>query len=408
MVLTDINREPVCVMAYSHDGFGLGHLRRNTNIAARLVQDVPDSNALLVVGCPRGAFFESPPGVDFIKVPSIVKVDTGVHQPLNLRIDLGKIKALRASTILKVAEIYQPHLFLVDHVPTGVWAELLPTLQMLRERENPPQIVFGMRDIIDTPEVVREQWNRQDIYKAIRTYYDEVLIYGCRSVFDAASEYGLDVELPGRVSYSGYVCSGEPYKTRDQMREQLRLGREKLIVVTAGGGRDAYSMLRTCVDAFRLLVKDVLFEAIIIAGPLMPPEEKECLEREARGLNVRVLSQVFENLNYVNAADLVVTMAGYNSLVEILQLRKKALVIPRLGPSAEQVMRARLFEQRGLIDVIYPRELSPKRLAERMLIDFERRDYPVHDQTIELDGAAKVATHLTQLLGKQVYGTAAD
>jgi len=190
------------------------------------------------------------------------------------------------------------------------------------------------------------------------------------------------------------------------MREQLRLGKEKLVVVTAGGGRDAYSMLRTCVDAFRLLVKDVLFEAIIIAGPLMPPEEKESLEREARGLNIRLLSQVFDNLNYVNAADLVVTMAGYNSLVEILQLRKKALVIPRLGPSAEQVMRARLFEKRGLIDVIYPRELSPNRLADRMLIDFERRDYPVYDQTIELDGAAKVAAHLTQLLGKQVYGTA--
>jgi len=69
-------------------------------------------------------------------------------------------------------------------------------------------------------------------------------------------------------------------------------------------------------------------------------------------------------------------------------------------------MRARLFEKRGLIDVIYPRELSPNRLAERMLIDFERRDYPVYDQTIELDGAAKVAAHLTQLLGKQVYGTA--
>jgi len=83
-------------------------------------------------------------------------------------------------------------------------------------------------------------------------------------------------------------------------------------------------------------------------------------------------------------------------------------VIPRLGPSAEQVMRARLFEQRGLIDVIYPRELTPKRLAERMLRDFERRDYPVHDETVELDGAANVAAHLTQLLGKQVYGTATD
>ncbi len=407
MVLSDTNREPVCVMAYSHDGFGLGHLRRNTNIAARFVQDIPGSNVLLVIGCPRGAFFESPPGVDFIKVPSVVKVDTGVHRPLNLRINLKKMQALRLSMIQNVTEVFQPDVFLVDHVPAGICGELLPTLQMLRERENPPRIVLGMRDIIDAPDVVRELWRRDDIYKAIRNYYDEVLIYGCQSLFDTAAQFGLDVELPGRFTYCGYVCSEEPYKTRERMREQLRVEKKKLIVVTAGGGRDAYPMLETCLGAFRLLGKDVPFEAILITGPLMPPEEKERLEREVGGLEVRILSQVFENLNYINAADLVITMAGYNSLVEILQLRKKSLVIPRLGPSAEQVMRAKLFAERGLIDVIYPDELSPKRLAERVMADLERDDYPVYDQTVELDGAAQAVARLSESLGERVYGSAA-
>ena len=139
----------------------------------------------------------------------------------------------------------------------------------------------------------------------------------------------------------------------------------------------------------------------------MPPEEKERLEREVGGLEVRVLSHVFENLNYINAADLVITMAGYNSLVEILQLRKKSLVIPRLGPSAEQVMRAKLFAERGLIDVIYPDELSPKRLAERVMADLERDDYPVYDKTVELDGAARAVARLSKYLGERVYGSAA-
>jgi predicted glycosyltransferase len=278
---------------------------------------------------------------------------------------------------------------------------------MLRERKNPPRIVLGMRDIIDAPDVVRELWRRDDIYKAIRNYYDEVLIYGCQSLFDTAAQFGLDVELPGRFTYCGYVCSEEPYKTRERMREQLRVEKKKLIVVTAGGGRDAYPMLETCLGAFRLLGKDVSFEAILITGPLMPPEEKERLEREVGGLEVRVLSHVFENLNYINAADLVITMAGYNSLVEILQLRKKSLVIPRLGPSAEQVMRAKLFAERGLIDVIYPDELSPKRLAERVMADLERDDYPVYDQTVELDGAAQAVARLSESLGERVYGSAA-
>src|SRR5713101_816379 len=204
-------------MAYSHDGFGLGHLRRNTNIAARFVRDTRESNVLLLVGCPPGAFFGSPAGVDFIKVPSIVKVAAEVYRPLNLRISLQKMKALRASIIQKAAEVFKPHLFLVDHVPTGAWAELLPTLRMLREREDRPRIVLGMRDIVDAPEVVRELWRRDNIYEAISSYYDEVLIYGCQRLFDTASQYGLDVALPGRIRYCGYVCSEESYKTREQM-----------------------------------------------------------------------------------------------------------------------------------------------------------------------------------------------
>jgi len=59
-------------------------------------------------------------------------------------------------------------------------------------------------------------------------------------------------------------------------------------------------------------------------------------------------------------------------------------------------------------DRIYPQDLTPKRLAERLLTDLERDDYPVYDETMELDGAAQAAAHLTQLLGERVYGTATD
>jgi predicted glycosyltransferase len=385
-------------MAYSHDGFGLGHLRRNTNIATRFVRDMPGANALLLMGCPPGAFFTSLPGIDFVKIPSIVKVTAEVYRPLNLRISLRKIKAIRASVILNATELFEPDLFLVDHVPTGVWAELLPTLGMLRKRESPPRIVLGMRDIVDAPAVVRELWQRENIYGAISSYYDEVFIYGCKDVFDTAFEYGLDAE-PGRVKYCGYVCSEESYKTREQMREELQISKEKLVVVTAGGGGDAYPILETCLRAIQLLGKDPPCEAIFVAGPLMDPQQKELLQKQANGLKVRVLSHVHENLSYMNAADLVITMAGYNSMAEVLRLKKKSLVIPRVGPRAEQIMRARLFAERGLIDVIFPDDLTPERLAERLMVDLERDDYPVKDETLELDGAGQAALHLSELLG---------
>src|SRR5690349_15641342 len=164
--------EPVRVMAYSHDGFGLGHLRRTANIAGRLVQDMPGSSVLMVVGCSLGAFFDLPAGVDFIKIPSIIKVDDNVWQPRSLRVSVEEIKALRASTIQEAVHVFKPHLFLVDYKPTGVWGELLPTLRMLRDHVDQPAVVLGMRDIVDDPAAVRDRWTRGDTYQAMDDYYD--------------------------------------------------------------------------------------------------------------------------------------------------------------------------------------------------------------------------------------------
>ena len=144
-----------CVMTYSHDGFGLGHLRRNTTIASILAHQVPDSSVLMMIGCPSGAVFRLPTGVDFIKLPSVVKRHTGVWLPLRLRIGLEKTKALRVATIHEAVRVFHPQILLVDHVPVGIWGELLPSLKMLQRRGDRPTIVLGLRDILDAPEVTR-------------------------------------------------------------------------------------------------------------------------------------------------------------------------------------------------------------------------------------------------------------
>ncbi len=390
------------IMTYSHDGFGLGHLRRTTNIASCLVRESPETSVLMLVGCSLGAFFDLPPGVDFIKIPSIIKVDNGVYHPLSLRVSVEEMKALRASIMKKAAYVFQPDLFLVDHVPTGVWGELRPTLKMLNEREDRPAVVLGMRDIVDDPRAVQKLWRREKTYKAISDYYDEVLIYGCREVFDMAAEYGLDTELGSRIRYCGYICSDEPRMTDEQTRNQLQLRKDRLVVVSAGGGYDAYPMMRTCMEALQLLGNPLPFDALFITGPLMLAEHQQSLRRQAEGLQVRVLSHVQDKPSYMSASDLMITMAGYNSLSEVLRLRKKALVVPRLGPRAEQMMRARLFAERGLVDAIYPHEVSPRVLAYRIMADLERTDFPVFDPVIQLDGGRQAAVRLVELTRARV------
>lgn len=386
-----------CVMTYSHDGFGLGHLRRNTTIASALARQVPDSSVLMMIGCPSGAVFRLPTGVDFIKLPSVIKRKTGIWLPLRLRIGLEKTKALRVATIQEAVRVFHPQLLLVDHVPVGIWGELLPSLQMLKRRSDAPTIVLGLRDILDAPEVTRGLWEREGIYEVIRKFYDEIFIYGRKEIFDTGSVYGLDGEFAAKLHYVGYVCEQEPGKSQIEMRRELQI-ENKLLVVTGGGGADAFPMMLECMKALKLLGTEPGLEAIFITGPLMESGQREHLRELGKQLRARVLIHVDDHLSYMNAADLVVTMAGYNSLYQLLRMRKKGLVIPRSGPSAEQQTRARLFAERGLVDVIHPQELSPKRLAEKILDDLERKDYPLYESTFDTNGSRRAADRLAEHL----------
>jgi predicted glycosyltransferase len=100
-------------------------------------------------------------------------------------------------------------------------------------------------------------------------------------------------------------------------------------------------------------------------------------------------------------------MAGYNTLSEVMYLKKKALVVPRSGPSAEQRMRAKLLAQRGLIDVLDPLELSPEKLAQRLVEDLNRDDYPVHGGALLMDGAGQAADRLLELIREGAYAASA-
>lgn len=274
---------------------------------------------------------------------------------------------------------------------------MLPSLEMLKKRGDAPTIVLGLRDILDAPEVTRTLWERDGTYEAIRRYYDEIFVYGHKEIFDTGAHYGLDGEFAPKLRYVGYVYEPESYKSQSEMRHELQV-ENKLLLVIGGGGADAFSMMRGCMKALKLLGAKSGLEAIFITGPLMEGGQREHLREMAKGLKVRVLVHVDDPLSYMNAADLVITMAGYNSLYQLLRLRKKGLVIPRSGPSAEQRTRARLFAERGLVDIVPPEESSPRRIADQLIADLERTDFPLRGPAMDTDGGRKAADRLAEHL----------
>jgi predicted glycosyltransferase len=392
-----MSSRPTVVM-YTPDSIGLGHVKRHMAIAAEVVCQTPGASVILLVGSGVGDFFKLPGGCDIIKIPSVEKTGPDSWQPRSLSLEAPSTRRLRAGLIRETLEELRPDVFLVGHMPAGIWGELIPTLKLIRSLRFPTKVILGVRDILDDPDRIQRHWSKEGYYDFIEGYYDHVFIYGDGDIFPTADHYGLSSRIPGRFSYCGYVCSISSTEYATGRAEGLNGflgsgGFGPLIVITGGGGHDAHPMMSACCAALKHLDAARAVRAVMITGPLMPDDQREQLRWVADGLPVEILPWSMRLPAYLAAADLVVTMGGYNSVLETVCLGKRAINIPRRATmeGAEQSMRAALFAKLGLLTHVPLDEATPERLAATIgsLLDEPLKPRPA----LPLDGA-KRASHL--------------
>ncbi len=177
------------VAFYSHNGFGLGHVRRNLVLAEGLLRQRPNADVLIITGSAGLPQFPLPAGVDYVKLPSVRKLATGKWRPHALDIEMENLLGLRRAMILEAIRAYRPHLFVADFLPLGVEGELLPALEELGSRPE-ARSAIGFRDILDDPGTVNEAWDRDGVRSVLKDIYDLVLVYGDPGWFDYTT-YGL-------------------------------------------------------------------------------------------------------------------------------------------------------------------------------------------------------------------------
>jgi predicted glycosyltransferase len=136
-----------------------------------------------------------------------------------------------------------------------------------------------------------------------------------------------------------------------------------------------------------LALRPLGLPAMLVTGPLMPDADVERLQRRAPAVGARV--EVFrEDMDAVLArARAVVSMAGYNTVSELLRAHRPALLVPRDRPSAEQLVRARLVAADGLAAVLTPDLLSPASMRQA-LDDLLRAPQPQVDDSVHRGAAA--------------------
>ncbi len=375
------------VVMYSHDTIGLGHMRRNSAIAARLAAQVPGLSVLMLVGCAAGMMFDPVPGVDYVKLPSLAKLGRHRFQAGSLRLDAATTRAMRMGVIDGVIGAFRPDLFLVDHEPLGAMGELRPVLERLRD-DGRTRTVLGLRDILDEPGRLRAAWAAAGTDRAITSLYDRVLVYGDAGFFPTAAAYGLDALLPGRVTPCGIVTTARRGRTRPAGQ-----GAPRRVVVSGGGGRDAFPLIEAAIGAVSRLPRRGRPQVTVVTGPLMDSELQDEAEGRARAAGIDLRRHVADFPALLSEADLLITMTGYNTINEALAVGCPIVTVPRLGPSAEQRMRAEALAAHGLARHLDREALSAEALARLM-----RTPPPVPRALPDLDGVTRAAGVLASLL----------
>jgi predicted glycosyltransferase len=352
--------EDARILMYSHDTFGLGHLRRCRTIAHSLVEDYRGLQVLIISGATIAGAFDYRARVDFVKIPSVIKLRNGEYTSLAQHMDLHETLKMRQSIIRHTAETFQPDIFIVDKEPMGLRGEIEETLSYLKTRGT--TLVLGLREVMDAPHLLDAEWKRSDTMRKIDRFYDMIWVYGPPDFYDPLTGLEVPSDVRAKMNFVGFL---QRSLSHDELPDHRPEG--DYILVTTGGGGDGADLIHDVIDAYRY-DPELQHKALVVLGPYMPARKRrKLIKKGAQVPHIRIIE--FDNRmeELIAGAKAVVAMGGYNTYCEILSFDKPALIVPRVRPREEQLIRARRAAELGLIEMLLPEEAEDaKRFAQAL------------------------------------------
>ena len=385
------------ILVYSHDTYGLGNIRRMLAIATHLSQSMADVSVLVVSGSPMLQGFRLAPSIDYIKLPCVTRTARDCYETRSLGLDATAAFELRANLILGAVADFRPDVLVVDKKPFGVENELEGAIHYAKATLPATAIVLVLRDILDEPAATMRTWQAGHYTAAIERFYDLVLVLGTRAIFDPCREYQFPAAVRARTRFCGYVRRAAGPRSRADVRRELALrDSDRLVLVTPGGGEDGAHILESYVRAVPMIHSASRVRSLIVTGPELDSAERARIEEAVLG-NPDVLVRDFTNdmMSYMNAADVVVCMGGYNTICEVASLQKRAIVVPRVRPVEEQRIRADRLGHRHVVTVVHPDTMTPDTLGRAVSRALEAEG-DVHP-SLDLDALPRVAEYIDSL-----------
>ena len=325
------------VQLYNSSARGTGQFVRSIKLA-RLIAEAVDGSVVEILAGNCIVPKELPPRTKIVALPQIHKSLRGEYVTDGESVESAFRR--RSTAISEAVWKFDPDYFFVDSRPLGLRDELRDVLGQLSGTKC--RSILLLRDIVDDSQIVRNQWREAKWYQAVQALYQQVLVLGERDLYDAVAEYEFS-NFDHKVHHIGYLDGG--WSSQDTLEPKLSSTARKNILVTVGGGFDGDSVIQVVWkhiqqnnDQFAHLDYTIVLG---MNSSLSEHALRSVLPNVAK--KVTVYKHVSDMTSLFVKSDVIVSMGGYNTLTELVYLKKKVIVVPRAHAGREQAIRAQLF-----------------------------------------------------------------
>lgn len=380
------------IIFYCQYVLGMGHFFRSLQIASAL----SDHEVILVVGG-QAVDADLPEHVRLVRLPALYMDEhftTLIAEQKDQ--DVEAVKEQRKAILSDLFREIRPDLFMIELYPFGrtiFQFELDPLLEKIGAGEYGRVLrVCSLRDVLVEKRDPVEYEAR--VLGKLNRLFDLLLIHSDADFLPLTETFGRvgDITIP--LCYTGFVTRHPSPGSARAIRKELGIGPEtRLIVASAGGGRTGYRLLKNAALACRTLLDSHDLRVEIFSGPFMDETSFRDLSAQwAPGISVRRFTKRLPA--YLSAADLSISMAGYNTCMDLLVRRAPALVYP-YARQQEQPIRAQKIKHLLPMRVLSDEDLDTDTLAAHIR-EMLFRPWPAQSLPLNLDGAGHTARILEQ------------
>ena len=378
---------------------GIGHLKRAVTLAramavAGLEVTLASGGAPVAELAPEGNLR----GVRVVQLPPASAQDLsfktlvdGEGRPID-----AQWQRTRSDALLAAWRAADPHVLVLELFPFGrrqMRFELLPLLEAatgaarrpIAGAVRRPAIACSVRDVLGAQKSAARQ---EETLALVERYFDRVFVHGDPKVIAFDRTFPGAHRIAGRIEYTGYVVDAAPTAGSDAGKGE--------VIVSAGGGAVGAELLAAAIRAKPLTaLRDRRWR--VLAGNNLADADFQRLATLAAGdTGIELERSRPDFTTLLDNCALSISQAGYNTLMETIRARARAVVVPFAGGhETEQSLRARCFAERGLLELVEESALAPQTLAAA--IDRAARKPQPPPGGINLEGASCAAASIAQL-----------